>query len=69
LQSMKMFGATSLTLSEPIEERRELAKKFGADYVIDPVKEDVVEKALELTDGRGYDAVVDCSGSPRAGGG
>ncbi len=59
-----MSGSTFLTLIEPIDERRELAKKYGADYVIDPTKEDVVEASNKLTDGKGYDVVIDCSGSP-----
>ena len=66
LQSMHMGGAAQLTLIEPIEARRELAKKYGADSVINPVDEDVVTRGLELTDGMGYDVVVDCSGNMRA---
>ena len=48
---------------EPIENRRELAKEFGADYCIDPIHEDVRKRAAEITDGRGFDVVLDCSGS------
>ncbi len=66
LQVLHMQGATSLTLIEPIAERRELAKQFGADYVIDPTTQDVKEEALRLTDGIGYDVVFDCSGSVKA---
>ncbi|GAA3685415.1 zinc-dependent alcohol dehydrogenase family protein [Arthrobacter ginkgonis] len=66
LQVLKMNGATSLTLIEPIAERREMALRHGADAVIDPVTEDQYQRAQEITDGRGYDVVVDASGSPRA---
>ena len=66
LQMIKMMGATSLTLVEPIAERRDLAIQYGADHTVDPVNEDVISKAMELTDGRGYDIVIDCSGSVRA---
>lgn len=66
LQMMKKFGATSLTLIEPIAERRELAKQFGADHVIDPIHEDVKDAANQITDGRGFDVVIEASGSPRA---
>ena len=66
LQAIHMSGATSLTLIEPIAERRELAKKFGAQYVIDPTTQDVKEEAMRLTDGIGYDVVIDCSGSVHA---
>jgi (R,R)-butanediol dehydrogenase/meso-butanediol dehydrogenase/diacetyl reductase/L-iditol 2-dehydrogenase len=66
LQAMKMFGATSLTLSEPIEERRALALQYGADYVIDPLKQNIYDEAMKITDGLGFDTVVDCSGSVHA---
>lgn len=66
LQILRRAGATSLTMIEPIAERRELALSAGAEHVIDPVAEDQVARADEFTDGRGYDLVVDASGSPRA---
>ena len=66
LQVLKMQGATSLTLIEPIAARRELALRFGAKYVIDPVNQDVIEEAKRITGGLGFDAVVDVSGAPAA---
>ncbi|GER23770.1 iditol 2-dehydrogenase [Zafaria cholistanensis] len=66
MQVLKMNGATSLTLIEPIAERREMALRHGADAVIDPVAEDQYRRAQEITDGQGFDVVVDASGSPRA---
>lgn len=66
LQVMKRYGATSLTMIEPIAARREMALRFGAEHVIDPVAEDQAARAATITDGRGYDIVIDASGSPRA---
>jgi len=66
LQAVKLYGATSLTLIEPISERRQLAKEFGADHTIDPLKEDVVEAAMSITGGKGFDVVIDASGSVHA---
>jgi len=66
LQVMKMYGATSLTMIEPIADRREMALRHGADVVIDPVEEDQAAIAREVTGGRGYDVVIDASGSTRA---
>lgn len=66
LQSVVMSGATCITLIEPIAERRELAAKYGANYVIDPTSENIRDAAMKLTDGLGYDVVFDCSGSVRA---
>ena len=66
LQVLKMNGATSLTLIEPIAERREMALRHGADAVIDPLTEDQYQRAEEITDARGFDVVIDASGSTRA---
>ena len=65
-QAMHMMGATDLTLIEPIADRRELALRYGADHVIDPTADDVRKAAMALTNGKGYDVVVDCSGSTKA---
>ena len=66
LQAIKMMGAVSLTLIEPIAERRELGRKFGADFTVDPINCDVVQMAKEITGGLGYDVVVDCSAAVSA---
>lgn len=66
LQAVKIMGGTSITLIEPIAERRELAKKYGAEYVIDPLNENLQEEADRITSDLGYDAVIDCSGSVHA---
>ncbi|MFC7405893.1 zinc-dependent alcohol dehydrogenase [Georgenia alba] len=66
LQVMARFGATSLTMIEPIADRREMALRHGAEHVIDPTADDQPARAHEITGGRGYDVVIDASGSPRA---
>ena len=66
LQTLKLSGAVSLTLIEPIKSRRELALSFGAKYTIDPLNQNVVEKSLEITEGLGFDVVADVSGAPAA---
>ncbi|RSL31457.1 alcohol dehydrogenase [Salibacterium salarium] len=66
LQMLKKFGATSLTLIEPIEDRRKLGLEFGADNVIDPSREDINAKIEQITDNRGFDVVIEASGSTRA---
>ncbi|UOR01838.1 alcohol dehydrogenase catalytic domain-containing protein [Leucobacter allii] len=66
LQLAKRHGATALTLIEPIAERRAMGLRHGADHVIDPVGEDQAALAAGHTADRGYDIVIDASGSPRA---
>ena len=40
------------------------AKDFGADIVMNPSKEDVVKKILEMTDGYGCDIYIEATGHP-----
>jgi L-iditol 2-dehydrogenase len=62
----KAVGATVI-VSEPIMERRELARKFGADYVVDgSTTEEVVAFVHDLTDGKGAHAAIVTIGSPEA---
>jgi len=49
-----------------VPERRQLAKAFGADAVIDPREVDPVAALKELTSGEGVDLAVDCTGNPEA---
>jgi threonine dehydrogenase-like Zn-dependent dehydrogenase len=51
---------------DPVAERRELAREFGADTVIDPTATDPVAALHELTDGEGVECALDCSGIPEA---
>jgi len=66
LQMLKMMGAVNLTLFEPIAERRELGKRYGADFCVDPIAQDTLKTAMEITDGRGYDTVIEVSGNTNA---
>lgn len=66
LQLMNRYGATSLTMIEPIAERRELAGRFGARHVVDPTAESLTDRAREITGGAGFDVVIDASGSRHA---
>src|SRR5713101_7876681 len=47
-------------------ERRQLAKEFGAETVIDPREVDPVKALRELTHGEGVEAALDCTGNPEA---
>ena len=47
------------------EKRMELAKEFGADYMIYGDEEDAQKRILELTDGMGADIVFECTGVPQ----
>ncbi len=66
LQLARAAGATRVFMSEPNETRRQMARDFGADAVIDPMSEDVAAAAKAWTDGVGVDAIIVASGVPAA---
>jgi (R,R)-butanediol dehydrogenase/meso-butanediol dehydrogenase/diacetyl reductase/L-iditol 2-dehydrogenase len=66
LQLINLYGAANLTLLEPNPARRELALKYGAKYVFDPTKDDIKAETLKITDGRGFDVLLEVSGIPSA---
>jgi 2-desacetyl-2-hydroxyethyl bacteriochlorophyllide A dehydrogenase len=55
-------GATRVLVSEPAPGRRQMAKQLGADVVVDPLTENVIEAGKKLTDGRGFDTVIEAVG-------
>lgn len=61
---LKMAGAAISIVSEPEESRAALAKKMGADYIINPQKENFVEKVREYTDNEGAALYLEATGLP-----
>jgi len=59
----KASGASSVVYSEINTDRIEQVKSFGFTDVINPVTEDALKKAGELTDQAGFDVVFEVSGS------
>lgn len=59
----RMFGAGLVIAVESLPERQELARRYGADVVVDYTKVDVVEEILRLTDGDGVDAAIEALGA------
>ena len=64
-QLAKAMGARVIAL-DISKERRELATQFGADEVVDPLANDVVEAIRDLTHGEGAQKTLDCSSNPEA---
>lgn len=52
-----------LLVSEPNEDKRGLALRFGADQVIDPGERDAVEAVQDQTGGKGVDYLIEASGA------
>ena len=62
----KACGSSTVFATETNEHRRKTAKEMGADFVLNPANEDVVQKILGATGGTGVDVLLEMSGHPTA---
>ena len=62
----KACGSSTVFATETNDKRRAMAKKLGADVVLNPAAEDAVAKILAETNGTGVDALLEMSGNPTA---
>lgn len=65
VQLARLAGASAVTVFDLVEEKRELARRLGADHVFDPREQGVVERAIAAADGR-YDCVLEGTGAMSA---
>lgn len=63
MQWAKIFGAAKVVVFDINAARLDLAKKLGADGVILTSQEDFKQKAMDLTDGKGFDFVYETAGN------
>jgi L-idonate 5-dehydrogenase len=61
----RTFGATTVALSDPVESRRKMALKIGADAVLNPAAPTFKDDVAQLT-GDGFDIMFEASGAPPA---
>ena len=61
LQLARLAGAATVAVSEPVEMRRNVAGRLGADYAFDPLTESPGE-AYRQKLGGGADVVIECAG-------
>lgn len=59
----RLRGAGLIITVESIPQRQELSRFYGADIVLDPTKENVVARILELTGGLGVDSSIEALGA------
>lgn len=59
----KQAGASLIIVTGTSKDKKrlEVAKKFGADYVINVEEEDPLERIMEITGGEGLDVSLDCT--------
>ena len=60
-----LLGAGRIFAVESRPERQELARRFGADEIIDFSNGDPVEQIMDLTGGAGVDAAIEAFGFPQ----
>ncbi|WP_435103283.1 zinc-binding dehydrogenase [Arhodomonas sp. AD133] len=53
-----------LVVVDMVDERLELARRFGADMVLNPARDDVNAEVKAVTDGYGCDVYIEATGAP-----
>jgi threonine dehydrogenase-like Zn-dependent dehydrogenase len=59
----KLMGATTIIAVDRVPERLEMARRLGADHVVDYTREEPVQAIRRLTDGRGVDVAIEALGT------
>ncbi len=62
VQGARLSGAAAIVAVDPLPVKRALAIELGATHAIDPLAEDPVAVAQELTNGRGADFAFEAAG-------
>jgi (R,R)-butanediol dehydrogenase/meso-butanediol dehydrogenase/diacetyl reductase len=61
---LKRAGASQVIISETQDNRAEMALGLGADFRVNPAKEDFADRVLEITGGMGADLFMEATGLP-----
>lgn len=62
IQALKARGCDKIIVSEVSSMRKDYARDFGAHYILDPTKDDIVKRCRELVDGKGVHLAFDAAG-------
>jgi threonine dehydrogenase-like Zn-dependent dehydrogenase len=62
----RLLGAGMVIGIESIPARQTLARRFGADEIVDFKTRDPIEAVYRLTDGRGVDSAIEALGAPES---
>lgn len=64
VQWARILGAENIVVFGRNSERLEFAKELGATHVVNTTEKEYEKKALEITEGNGYNYVFETAGSP-----
>lgn len=64
LQWCRMLGTKNLTTIIRSKDRENIVMKYGAQHVFSSLDASYSQSALELTDNRGFDYILDAAGTP-----
>jgi alcohol dehydrogenase len=59
----KLSGATTIIAVESVPARQDVARRLGANHIVDFSKTDPVSEIMRLTDGRGVDVAIEALGT------
>ncbi len=62
----RFLGAGKVVAVDLIDSKLEAAREYGADFVVNPTRDDVLAAVERVTDGWGIDVAIECSGFPKA---
>lgn len=66
IKLLRMSGVNKIFVAEPVKERMNLAKEFGADFVVNPYEENFIDIVLKNTQAKGVDRIYEASGNDDA---
>ncbi len=64
LQACRYLGASEITVVDVLEKRLEMAKKLGAQTVVNGASENTIERCVEINGELGADIIFETAGSP-----
>ena len=66
VQLLQIIGASPIIAVDPLEQARARALKIGADFALDPLDPEFMQKIRAATGGKGANAALDFAGSGEA---
>jgi len=66
LQLARLSGGMPLIAVDMFDYRLKISKSCGADYIINPNRDDLIEDIMDITDNNGADVIIEATGNPEA---